>query len=375
MPDFGTRDLIVIGGGLVGLAAAYGAAREGADVLVFDAGDGAFRASRGNFGLVWAQSKGALGADYAVWTRRAIAAWRDFETELSELTGIDIHYRNGLGLHLCLGEAEVEKRAKLIGKVAAYNLPGCDVRMIGRDEAAEILPAIGPEVTGASISSLDGDCHSLALYRALGVGFQKRGGTLVSDAAASAITPEADGYRVTAGTHSASAPRVLIAAGLAANDLTAPFGFPAAVIPQKGQILVTERLAPFLPMATTNTRQLPEGTVLFGDTKEDAGYDDRSTTTGIAELAARAVRLFPALKRARVVRSWAALRVLTPDGDPIYDQSPTHPGIYMATTHSGVTLAPAHSGPLAQWLLNGQTPPEFRSFGAARFQKNPGANA
>ncbi|MBY5971016.1 NAD(P)/FAD-dependent oxidoreductase [Pseudooceanicola marinus] len=368
MKDLGEWDIVVIGGGLVGTATALGMARDGARVLILDAADTSFRASRGNFGLVWAQSKGAGSRDYATWTRSAVRDWTALQDELRELSGVDTHYQTGMGLHLCLGEAEYDKRAAMIGKVAAHDLPGDDVHMIDHDEVAEILPGIGPEVTGASVSSLDGACHSLSLYRGLSLAAQAAGATLISNVAVTAIKPQDAGYLVEAAELCARADRVLIAAGLATNALAEPFGFPKIVKPQKGQILVTERADPVVPVVTSGIRQTPEGTILIGDTKEETD-EDRSTGAGMSQLARRAARLFPAIGKLRIVRSWAALRVLTPDGFPVYDESPTHPGVFVATTHSGVTLAPAHRGPLAQWILNGQKPPEFSSFTAQRFQQ------
>lgn len=172
MKNLGAWDIIVVGGGLVGTATSLGMAQDGAQVLIFDSSDTGFRASRGNFGLVWAQSKGVGNRDYATWTRSAIRAWPDLEDELKRMAGVDTHFETGLGLHLCLGETEFQKRTEMIEKVAAHQLPGDDVRMIRRDELAEILPGVGPEVSGASVSSLDGACHSLSLYRGLSLAAQ-----------------------------------------------------------------------------------------------------------------------------------------------------------------------------------------------------------
>jgi len=68
-PAAASPDVLVIGGGLVGTAVAYGLAREGARVTVLDEDDGGFRASRGNFGLVWIQGKGHDRTPYASWSR------------------------------------------------------------------------------------------------------------------------------------------------------------------------------------------------------------------------------------------------------------------------------------------------------------------
>ena len=64
-----TYDVAVIGGGMVGGAIAYGCARRGARVVLLDGADGAMRAARGNFGLVWSQGKGLTMPAYAAWTR------------------------------------------------------------------------------------------------------------------------------------------------------------------------------------------------------------------------------------------------------------------------------------------------------------------
>src|SRR6266849_10187786 len=89
-------DAIVIGGGLVGMAIGYGLARAGLAVALVDEGDVAYRASRGNFGLVWVQTKGLGAPHYQRWTRRSAAAWPIFAAELEERTGIAVrHHRPG----------------------------------------------------------------------------------------------------------------------------------------------------------------------------------------------------------------------------------------------------------------------------------------
>jgi hydrogen cyanide synthase HcnC len=103
-------DAIVIGGGLVGSAIAYGLAREGLRVALVDEGDVAYRASRGNFGLVWVQSKGDGAPHYQRWTRRSADQWPALAAELSARTGISVGHERPGGVHLCLGEAELDER-------------------------------------------------------------------------------------------------------------------------------------------------------------------------------------------------------------------------------------------------------------------------
>ena len=98
----------MVGGGLIGTAVAYGLARKGYEVRVLDEGDRAFRASRGNFGLVWVQGKGWDFPSYAKWSNYAADLWPKFNEELMALSGVDTGYSRPGGVEFCLSEAEWE---------------------------------------------------------------------------------------------------------------------------------------------------------------------------------------------------------------------------------------------------------------------------
>src|SRR5436190_17125660 len=95
-------DVAVIGGGLMGSAIAWGLARAGSRTAVLDEGDIAYRASRGNFALVWVQSKGLGLAPYSAWTMRSSNAWAGFADELKRETGVDVAFQRPGGFHLSL---------------------------------------------------------------------------------------------------------------------------------------------------------------------------------------------------------------------------------------------------------------------------------
>src|SRR5438046_9166278 len=107
---------------------------------------------------------------------------------------------------------------------------------------------------------------------------------------------------------------------------------------------------------------------MLGDSQEEAGFDTTVGQPVIATLADRAQRMFPKLASLNIVRTWAALRVMTRDGFPIYDQSAECPGAFVATCHSGVTLAANHALTLAPLIAQGALPAEtFNVFSARRF--------
>ena len=110
-------EIAVIGGGLVGMAVAYGLRRLGRTVTVFDEGDVAYRASRGNFGLVWVQGKGLNLPDYARWTRLSASLWPEFQEELAEETGVSIELSQPGGLDICLSEDEAEANVTALGRL------------------------------------------------------------------------------------------------------------------------------------------------------------------------------------------------------------------------------------------------------------------
>ncbi len=130
---------------------------------------------------------------------------------------------------------------------------------------------------------------------------------------------------------------------------------------------MTERLAPFLHLPTACARQSVEGSCLLGDSHEEVGLDEGTTGAVMGAIARRAVATFPCLRTTRVVRAWGALRIMTADGLPVYDQSRDCPGAYLATGHSGVTLAAAHSLTLAERIAEGRLPADLAPFAAARF--------
>ena len=95
----------------------------------------------------------------------------------------------------------------------------------------------------------------------------------------------------------------------------------------------------------------------------------------LATLADRAVRTFPTLRDVRINRTWAALRVMSPDGFLIYDQSRAPPGAFLATCHSGVTLAAAHAFELAPQMAAGELDADFNHFlrSASMYKRLPDA--
>ena len=362
-------DVAVVGGGLVGSSIAWGLASAGRKVGVLDEGDVADRASRGNFALVWVQNKGIGMPRYSAWTQRSASAWTAFADMLLVQTGIDVAYRKPGGFHMALSDGELAHRAAQLARLHAQpGVPPYEYEILDHAAVKAMLPEIGPQVVGASFSRLDGHCNSLKLLRALNAGMQQLGAAYLPEHRVDSIAHEAGEFRLATSRGTIGAHRIVLAAGIGNARLGPMVGLEAAVRPQRGQLIVTEKTAPFLHYPVSTVRQTDEGGVMLGDSQEEAGADPTVGQPVISVLADRAVRMFPRLATLNIVRTWAALRVMTQDGFPIYDQSRQCPGAFVATCHSGVTLAAAHALMLAPLIAAGELPADpFETFSARRF--------
>ena len=365
----GRFDVAVIGGGLVGAAIAYGLAGRVERIAVLDEGDVAYRASRGNFGLVWVQTKGQRKPAYGVWTLASAQAWPRLAQELQALTGIDVRLEQPGGLSVLLSDREVESRVDYMQRMLAQpGMPQYEWRLLDARGLRDFVPGIGPAVIGAIYCRHDGHLNPLKLLRALHTALKLRGVDYRPQHGVSRITPLAGGgFGLDTESGSVRAERIVLASGLGNATLAPQVAINAPVRPQRGQILVLERLQPLLKYPITTLRQTDEGTVLVGDAQEEAGYAESIGLPVLATLAERAVLTFPALKDARVVRTWAALRIMSKDGFPIYEQSVRYPGAFLATCHSGVTLAAAHAYELAPAIAQRTLPASVEPFSARRF--------
>jgi glycine/D-amino acid oxidase-like deaminating enzyme len=364
-------DVIVAGAGMVGSALAFGLVCLGRRVLLLDGEDADYRAAKANFGLVWMQGKGYGNLHYQRLSLQAGHAWPDFAREIERESGIDLQYENRGGLYYCLGREQFEERARKMRQWEA-NTPEFEscIEMLDAGEAERRFPSLklGPDVSGVSFDPRDGHVNPLRLLTALQTAFVRRGGALRGRHAVDRIEPRpGGGFVAQAGKSRFAAPKLVIAAGLGSRTLGPMAGLDVPLRPQRGQILVTERLAPLAPLPASGIRQTGDGTVMLGVTQEETGYDISTTTSAAVLMTRKAVRIMPALAGARLVRHWSCLRVMTPDGCPVYAESAPHPGAWIALCHSGVTLASFHAGALARAVVDGALPSSLDPFHHERF--------
>lgn len=363
-------DVAIIGGGLLGSAFACGLADRGLCSVVFDEGDNAIRTARGNFGLVWVQGKGIGMPEYARWSIESTRQWDGFADRLQRETGVDLHYDRCGGFNICLDDDDMaDNTARLETLRAEAGDQGYEFEILEHVELKNRIPIVG-KVTGASYCPHDGHCNPLYLLRALHADYMNLGGEYRPWSKVTHIEPRSGGGFLLAladGQVVAAADKLIVAAGHGSAELGSQVGLDIPVHPDQGQVIVTEKVGPLLRYPTNCVRQTDSGNFLLSPSSKETGLDVSTDLRTLRDISRRCTQAFPILENFRVQRVWAALRVMTPDGFPIYQQSERYPGAFSFACHSGVTLAAVHALTVAGWVADGFIPDEFRVFHPGRF--------
>lgn len=369
-----TTEFAVIGGGVVGASIAYGLARKGRSVLLLDGSAGDPRASAANFGLVWVQGKGPGSPDYQRLTRASSDLWPEFAQDLAEIAGPEegvsgpvLSYERNGGLTFTFGEDGYLEREMQLHRLHNERGGENDHEMIDRAALQRLMPdfELGPGVTGASYCWRDGCVNPLKLHSALLRAIPRLGGRVLFDSRVETIRSVTLGWEISTAKLRIGAEHVVVAAGLATTELAKRVGLDIPVRPQRGQVIVSQRLPRVMTLPASTLRQTADGTFLVGATKEDVGLDRSATLDAVGQLARNALRITPALRDINVVRQWAGLRVMTPDGAPVYQFSANSSA---AACHSGITLAPVHAILFADSIA-GAGPVALAAFHPERFRQ------
>lgn len=360
-----TADAVVVGGGVIGCAAAYYLSRSGIRPLVLERAALAAQASGANAGMVSASS--GVPGETLTHSRKSVELLARDAEELGR--PVEFVRRGRLSLALTPDQwPDVQAFA------AARARAGVDVRLLSGDEARALDPALGPAVLGAAYTPEDGHVNPFLLTHAYAAAARDRGAAVRQGVEVLRIEVRGDRViGVSASTGRIATPLVVLAAGAWSAGLLAPLGIAIPVRPGRGQMLVTAAIPPLtarvLRSPAVGLRQDVRGHVIIGSTVEYVGFDLAVTPHVLARFCRLAAMIAPALRRVPVVRAWAGLRPMTPDALAVIDTVPGLPGLIIATGHSrtGVTYAPVTGWLVAQLATRGTTDLPLTPFRLARF--------
>ena len=336
------HDVLVIGGGIVGLSAARRLAKEGARVLVVErrrTGEEASGAAAGMLApQVHAESEGPF-LDLALRARERIL---DLVPELEAETGVHADLSILGALDLAFTE-EAERR--LVSRVEWQRARGLPADLLGAEEVREAEPNVNPAVRRGALFRHDHRLDNVRLVRALAASCVQSGATLLSGRPVTALVSE--GGRVTgvrAGNESLHAGAVINAAGAWAALLGGDPA-PPPVDPVRGAIVAFDIAPPLLRHVAWwgHGYLVPraDGRLLAGSTTERAGYDKSVTAAALRTVLEAALTICPKLADVKVSGTWAGLRPGSPDDLPIVG-----PGALRGLVHAtglyrnGILLGP-----------------------------------
>lgn len=368
---------LIIGGGIMGLSTAYNAAKLGMkNIVVVDRSflcSGASGRNGGGVRMQWSTP------DNVELMQRSVDICKHFAREM----GVNVWFRQGGYLFLVKNP---ELTRTLESNVRTQNECGVGTRIISPSEAAELVP--GLDVSGVHVASYNPDDGVLFPWpfiwgyanKALELGVRIY--TFVDVTGFS----QSHGKIVTVHTTRGSirVDHVVNATGAWSPELSAKLGVSIPNRPYRHEILTTEPLKPFLtPMVTVLGEgiyfsQSMRGEIVggMGDPDEPAGDRSGSSLDFVRRFARSATSLIPALGNVQVVRQWAGLYDVSPDGKPILGEPEAVPNMTLLAgfTGHGFMMAPIIGKLAAERLVRGTRVPYFDAHGPDRFQHGIATN-
>jgi sarcosine oxidase subunit beta len=366
-------DVLIIGGGIAGVSAAFHLAALGHHVALLERGEVASGASGVNAGQI-----DSLGWGHAPDLQAHLTAgsMEIFErVQLDE--GEDIEFRRSGSLQAIrtAGEHEFTR-----ARVAALSARGHAVELLTIREARAIEPALSPALLGAMYSPLRSQADPVKATRAFARLAERRGARVLTHHEVTGLAPRSvTGYTVTTSRGDVVAGAVVIAAGAWSGPIGAMLDLDVPIVPIRGQMWATAPEPPrvFQTMSAAESalawqrdhggappdlthrdgrrvtrhlygRQRENGELIFGGDREGVGWETTPDPSGIEDNRGHVIELLPFLSALPVARTWAGLMPFSLDGRPLIGRVPGRDDLWIV---SGLASSGFGRGPMAGKLL------------------------
>ena len=367
-----TKDVVIVGGGIAGIATAYYLGKQGVRSLVIERDAVGSHASGFAYGGLGALDGTGVHAPTQAIATASMRLHRDLAISLPEETGINTEFRNRPAITLCFTNEEA--RSAKANLILREKQPEYDCRWLERDELLTMEPRISPDAIGAAYAEGTADLEPYRFILAMAQAAEGLGAT-IQHGTVTGLSRHGD--RVTGvvlgGENEIACDNVVIAMGPWTGSSSGWLGVPIDIKPLKGQILRLR--APGAPYhcsvgwegnyATTK----PDGLVWAGTTEEKVGFDEQTTVDARDRIMAELLRMLPVLADAHLVQQPACLRPVTADRLMVLGRAPGLEGVYLASggERSGISWGPGMGLITASLVTTGESPLPIDAFDAARF--------
>lgn len=367
-------DVIIVGGGIIGCAAAYYLTKKGCSVLVLegskDIGNGGSSRNGGGVRQSGRDPRELPLAMYGI---------KNLWPTLSEELEVDCEYHQDGNLRLGKTEKHLEILQGLADRARAC---GLDVRMIDGDEVRAINPYLSDEVIGASWCPTDGHANPLTTTLGYYKMARRLGARFITEEPVLALKKIKGHLRqVITAENVYECDTVILAAGLGSRDIAATVGIDIPMQPAMLESLVTEAQPPMFDQmlgtaeADFYGHQTKHGSFVFGGTSGLEGFTKDNHTPVTSSISAPStcrgiIKYFPILKDAKIVRTWAGWMDLCADKVPVISPVSEVPGLILACGFSGhgFGIAPAVGTVLSQLALHEPTAVDLYELRYDRFR-------
>ena len=364
-----TADVVVIGGGLVGLFTAWELVQKGVgDVILLEAGTLCGGASGKNTGGLFA---GQASFMFPSTFRDLLLASRECYASLN-LRPAFARARIGFKRNGSLNTEGPwpDSRADW---AHSETKRGNTLQVVEGEDLRTFEPELGEVITGGLYCPDDATVHPLRTALAVRDALQRQGGRIFTHTPVEGLGTTASGsHSINTARGVLSAGHVVVTTGWEASTLAEKAGCAIPITAVKGQAVGT---APLPLKLRTNllgeqmVRQLPGGEVIAGGTLEFTNPDLTPTGVGANEVITAACRAYPVLKPLDFVNTWVGLRPHTPDEMPVIDKLPGQDTLWIAAGHftKGLLLAPLTGQLIAEWIVEGRPSRDLSLLAAGRF--------
>ena len=371
MTENKSPDVVIVGAGVVGAAAAYYLAKAGAKVTILDKdpiGEHASGLALGGLGpLSGTGIPDPIGG-------LSMESWRlhfELSQDLPGESGYDYEFETGTSVAVAFNAEEANILKEQIPWQASQD--GFKVEWVEKEDVLAIEPRLVSTVVGGVVKEPSAMLNTYKFNNALVAGALRYGAELKMEKVTGL---RFDGSRVSGvsleDSGAVQCDRVVIAMGPWSNDASAWLDFTVPISPLKGQILRLRSEGPPIPHINWNGSYAvskPDGLVWVGTTEEKAGFDDKPSAAGRQTIVRSIMNVLPHLARADLVKQTACLRPVTPDGLPVLGRIPAKPGVIIASGggRKGIMLAPAMGKAAADLALKGTSTVDLFSLSPGRF--------
>ncbi len=376
----GKKNVIIIGGGVIGLGIGWQLAKTEASVTIHEQAEAGRAASWAAAGMLAPLAEAHTEEpDLLKLGCQSLACYPQWVQELEADAEMSIGYRVEGTLIVGL---EPDDTHQLQHLYTAQQDLGLDVTWLTGREAREIEPALSPRVTAAIRCESDHQVDNRLMVKALGRAYQRYGGVLHENSAVENIHIE-NGIAVGVKTRNGEKQNgdvIVLSAGCESAQIEGiPDPIRPPVRPVKGQMLALQMEAGITVKNVIRTVRAryptsvylvprADGRLLVGATSEEMGFDTRLTAGGVFELLRGAWEAVPGVYELPLLETWTGLRPGSRDNAPILGETPIKNLIY-ATGHyrNGILLTPITAYEISKLILTGETSETIASFRLDRF--------